>query len=57
MTLNRYLKWKWELYYDVIKNFDALSRGYIAYSLYPLALLHEFDRTLAGMEEPPPSEI
>jgi hypothetical protein len=49
--IKRYLKWKWE-FIRRSKHFDALSKGYITYSFYPLAILHETDKTLAVWKNP-----
>ena len=49
--IKSYLMWKWNFIKNR-KNFDALSKGYIAYSLYPLALLHETDRSLPVWNNP-----
>jgi hypothetical protein len=39
------LSWKWKFVRNW-KHYDTLSKGYISYSLYPLALLHESDQSL-----------
>lgn len=40
-----FFKWKWKFFKDR-RIFDLLSKGYISYSLYPLAILHESDNSL-----------